>query len=268
MKVHFADSGCFANAKLLSNCGVRYTLQTYHQIAKNNDKLAESYSYLNEKFRHLIIDSGLFSIMFGCDKDKPFNEKIAYAWMARYINYIKLSDFTNASFVECDVQKKLSSEIAWEFRKYMKSQLPDKQLINVYHLEDGNPDKLIEYSNYLAISIPELKFNISRPEMLKLCRYITRKAVSKGSKIHLLGCTDLKILKEFSFCYSCDSTNWSFQTRTTNLFSTSQIKKVSKDNLKSMGKLYENKNTNSDEIHYGVIKMLLMDYTKHAGDQN
>lgn len=268
MKVHFADSGCFGNAKLLSNCGVRYTLQTYHQIAKKNDKLSESYDFLNNKFRHIIIDSGLFSIMFGCDKNKPFNEKIATDWMNKYINYIRNAPFKNASYVECDVQKKLSKETAWEFRRYMKAQLPDKQLINVYHLEDGNPDSLIEYASYIAISIPELKFNISRNEMLKLCRYITRKATNKGIKIHLLGCSDLKMLKEFSFCYSCDSTNWSFQTRTTNLFSTSQIKKVSKDDLKKMGKMYENKNTNADEIHYGVIKMLLMDYTKHAGDQN
>ena len=70
------------------------------------------------------------------------------------------------------------------------------KILNVYHLEDGNPDKLIDFSDYICVSVPELRFNVSRKELLRITRYISQKAVAKNKKVHLIGCTDLKMMKE------------------------------------------------------------------------
>ena len=80
MKVHFADTGYFRFSDMLLHAGVKYVLQTFFSIEptlKNGDKT--NYEKVN-RFKHVIIDSGLFSILFGCAKDKPFNEKICNEW--------------------------------------------------------------------------------------------------------------------------------------------------------------------------------------------
>ena len=66
--------------------------------------------------------------------------------------------------VEVDCQKILSPEIAWKFRKEMKRLLPDNRIINVFHLEDGKKglDRLIDFSDYIAISVPELRIHKNR----------------------------------------------------------------------------------------------------------
>lgn len=262
MKVHFADANSFGNADAFLKCGVKYTLQTFHQIEKNNGRLAFDYDVLN-KFKHIIIDSGLFSIMFGCDKDKPFDESFAKTWLEKYISWIKQSKFNNASFVECDVQKKLGPDKAWEFRERMRAELPDRSIINVYHLEDGNPDKLIDFSTYIAISIPELRYNVSRAELKSITSYISRKAVSKGKKVHLLGCTELKLMKDFSFCYSCDSTSWSAGAR----FGSFKTKTFGNIHVDKAREYFGKDGINKFNKVAHCVDLILEDYKKYAGDQ-
>jgi len=263
MKVHFADMGCFNNADALINTGVKYTLQTFHQIHKAKYKLSFDFEYLNQ-FRHLIIDSGLFSIMFNYDKNVVFDSVFAEKWQFDYIQWIKTSRFKNASFVELDVQKKLGPDYAWDLRYRLRAELPDTQIINVYHLEDGNPDKLIEYANYIAVSIPELRFNVSRKELLSITNYITSKAVSKGKKVHLLGCTDLKLMKQFDFCYSCDSTSWMAGSRF-GVFKSKITGPLHVDVARdTFGKRGRNK---LHAIAY-CAGIMLEEYRKYAGDQS
>lgn len=263
MKVHFADMGCFNNADALIDCGVKYTLQTFHQIHKNKGKLSFSYDFLNQ-FRHIIIDSGLFSIMFGCDKDKHFDASVAENWQRDYIDWIKTSDFKNASFVELDVQKKLGPDYAWDLRERIRSALPDKSIINVYHLEDGNPDKLIDFSHYIAVSIPELRFNVSRKELIGITSYISSKAKSKGKKVHLLGCTDLKLMRQFDYCYSCDSTSWMAGSR----FGTFKSKITGPIHVDvARSKLGFKGRNKLNQIAY-CANIMLEEYKLYAGDQS
>jgi hypothetical protein len=265
MKVHFADCHTpFRGAQCFLDAGVRYTLQTFYGIHKNKHRLAYGYDVLN-KFQHIIIDSGLFSIMFGCEAGTTFGEKEARAWFEEYVGWINQSQFKNASYVECDVQKKLGVEAAWEYRKEMKARIAGKgTVINVYHLEDGNPDKLIDFADYIAVSIPELRFNVSDKERYQITRYITSKAHAKGKRIHLLGCTEKKMMREFSFCYSCDSTSWSSGFRYGHLKNeTLDITKMS-DIEKIAGEKYEKKR---ERETYMSAALLMMEYRKYAGDQ-
>lgn len=204
MKIHFAGSDGNRVNQLLYRCGISYRLNSYHYIKKQKD-----FDYrLLDQFEHSIVDSGLFTLMFGGDKSSDMSEADFVTYMIEYCDWINKNNWQNTSFVECDVQKKLSSETAWEFRKEMRALVKKGTVVNVYHLEDGNPDDLIDFADYIAVSLPELRFNLSDRERFDLTKYIATKATLKGKRVHLLGCTEKRYLEYFSFCFSCDSTSW------------------------------------------------------------
>ena len=82
------------------------------------------------------------------------------------------------------------------------------RIINVFHLEDGQEglDRMIEFSNYIAISVPELRFMNKKEYLYRLASYIKNKKPSID--IHLLGFTEKTNLEKLKFCSSCDSSSW------------------------------------------------------------
>lgn len=205
MKVYFA--GYAPAAEALDDAGVMYALDSFYVLRKsNNEKAIEHVGRMNAK-QGAIIDSGLFTLMFGAEAGGELTEEFFEKWQHDYIAFIKGTGFEGI-VVECDVQKKISTEYAWELRKRFKKDLPDNEQINVYHLEDGNPDKLIQWSDYIAVSIPELRLNVGRKERYRITSYISRKALAAGKKVHLLGCTEVDMMRRFRYCTSCDSTSW------------------------------------------------------------
>jgi len=266
MKVHFADTGYFRFSDMLLHAGVKYVLQTFFSIEptlKNGDKT--NYEKVN-RFKHVIIDSGLFSILFGCAKDKPFNEKICNEWKEKYISYINASKFTNAHFVELDVQKRLGVEAAWELRREMKARINKGGMISPYHLEDGNPDKLIDFSDYIAVSVPELRFAVTRKELISITTYITRKAQAKGKRIHLLGCTEKKLMHQFNYCTSSDSLSW----QSASLYGHFKSELAGNHRTNVLSKLNEKIGPfekKAQRMNYLSACMLLAEYKKYAGDQ-
>jgi hypothetical protein len=201
--------------------------------------------------------------MFGAKKGVPLDEKFIHDWQDDYAKTINASNYRH-SIVECDVQKVLSPEFAWEMRRRFKQQVKNT-VINVYHLEDGNPDKLIDFADYIAVSIPELRFNVSRKELLSITSYIARKATMKGKRVHLLGCTDKQMMKDFSFCFSCDSTSWKSGDRYNNHQSES-FGRMSVNQMKQ-NKLPEFSSVAQSNFYYQAITKL-EDYKRQAGDQS
>lgn len=167
--------------------------------------LKQNQHYMN----HIIQDSGLFTLMFGAKKGETQTKESLTIWQNKLIKFVKQNKLS-CTCVEIDCQKVLGVKEAWYFRERMKNLLPNKQ-INVFHLEDGldGLDALIDFSDYIAFSIPELR--IAKP---KTFRQLTRKLVThtKNRKpeidIHLLGCTDKIMLQQNTECTSSDSTSW------------------------------------------------------------
>lgn len=161
------------------------------------------YSTLN----HLIQDSGLFTLMFGSQKSAKKDAALINKW---YDGLVRFTTEHGApcTCVECDCQKVLGVDAAWDFRERMQRDLPNNRIINVFHLEDGMKglDRLIEFSEYIAISVPELRFAGKKNWVPTLARYIKTKKPSID--LHLLGCTEMGLLHECRFATSADSTSW------------------------------------------------------------
>lgn len=216
IKIHFAGSdNTQCRLAGLKAANVNYRLFTCYPFInrkrpRDDMRIRGFFEARVPMFEHVIMDSGLFTLMFGADSGKAKDEAAVEGWQDRIVRFVDANGIT-ASVVECDCQKIVSPEYAWELRRDLKRRLPNHEVINVFHLEDGKAGflQLVEFSDYIAISVPELR--IAQPKSYRgtvsaLARLARR--VKPGIKIHLLGCTELELLKRNSFCTSADSSSW------------------------------------------------------------
>lgn len=217
IKVHFAGSdGELIFHAALQAAGVRYRLYScfpFIDKRQPGESLELPPDHIirvqDREMEHVIQDSGLFTLMFGAGKNRKVDHDYLIRWQDKLIAFV-LENKLKCTCVEIDCQKLLGVEEAWWFRKRMKELLPNRQ-INVFHYEDGKAgfDRLIDFSDYIAISVPELR--IVKPKSYKkaavqLAKYA--KSKKPDIDIHMLGCTEYSMLKDISFCTSADSTSW------------------------------------------------------------
>jgi hypothetical protein len=216
IKVHFAGAEQIDHSWLLHKIPINYFLFTVfpfiaHQVGIKPFPILVKKLFVPKELekisKHLIMDSGLFTLMFGAhagNRDKSFLDKY-FELLIEFIQTNKLS----CTCVEIDCQKVLGPDAAWEYRHKMRDILANRQ-INVFHIEDrqNGLDRLIEFSNYIAISVPEIRIvkKNHKEAVYQLACYIKNKKPSID--IHLLGCTETELLKRCRFCTSSDSTSW------------------------------------------------------------
>lgn len=217
LKVHFAGLENLDFASVICECSkVNYTLFTAFpfisemlgiKCMKMGTCTYKSIRYNDTQPLHTIMDSGIYSLCFGSHKELKKDRKLFDKWYEGLVALVKENKYTG-TVVEVDCQKVLGPDIAWEYRKRIAKDLPDNRIINVFHLEDKleGLDRIIDFSSYIAISVPELRFNKKKGYVQSLAKYIKNKKPSID--IHLLGCTENKLLRELNFCSSADSTSW------------------------------------------------------------
>lgn len=226
IKVHFAACENVNQFNCIMALGGKYSLYTVYPFLerrlfeKSNSPIIPC-QYKNDilkipdfiisNSRHCIQDSGLFTLMFGSQKGEK-SKRFIDNWYNALIEFT-LKYNTGATVVEVDCQKLLGPAVAWEYRERMKIDLPNHRQINVFHIEDGikGLDRMIEFSNYIAVSVPELRFAKKKSHIVPLVNYIKNK--KPDIDIHLLGCTDISILKQLRFCSSCDSSSYTSGVR-------------------------------------------------------
>lgn len=297
IKVHFAGAESLIRSNIILNvCESKYSLFTIFPYLCNEFGIKHGYQNKNTEYseiaklnyqnsKHTIQDSGLFSLMFGAYKGKK-DEAFITKWYEKLVEVTRSGNF-QGTVVEVDCQKVLGVKKAWEFRKKMKQDLPNNRQINVFHKEDGQKglDKLIEFSDYIAISVPELRALGKKQHTERLAHYIKNKKPSID--IHLLGCTENNLLKKLSFCTSADSTSWVSLNKfgwfkyndgkTTHTIKKSNINKSTletKYGRKIKQALIDSRVKISDSLEYYhqcdamQIDYLIKQYTYYAGNQS
>lgn len=288
IKVHYAGSEVQSQFLAVTNLGVRYSLYTCFPFVekmvfgktkcpiiplkwqKGNESI-DIPRYIAKNSRHTIQDSGLFTLMFG-GRSRADNSQIITKWYDSLIEFT-LNHGAPVTCVEVDCQKILGVEKAWEFRERMKHDLPNNRIINVFHLEDGHKglDRLIEFSDYIAISIPELRFCGRKNYVPKLACYIKKKKPSID--IHLLGCTEKGLLEKCKFCTSSDSTSyisglrygWIGDHHQKNIKTESVKKLVGIKKWNIINEYMNERNTNCICLQIEMLKRM---YQKAAGSQD
>lgn len=290
VKVHFAGSENYEFAYILHDAGVNYFLFTVLPFIMDRFNIKwgritcckDKYSYLElpKISKHTIMDSGLFTLMFGACKNLKPDEKFIRQYKDAIVQLINDNKAYGITCVECDVQKLLGVDLAWDLRKEMRRQLPNNRIINVFHYEDGKRglDSLIDFSEYIAISVPEqriIKPKTYKEDTYRLASYIKNR--KPEIDIHLLGCTERSMLKQISFATSSDSTAWQQVNRYGGIlgYRTSQIKeskvREGAENIKMLLEQLGIEPTDKRIRYYYYFwmagKLLKAEYAKAAGSQ-
>ena len=298
IKVHFAGCEQVAFSECCLEAGAHYMLFTVFGFickqfgiscfpctgAKESPSRIRILKSQMRDYRHVIMDSGLFTLMFGAKAGKR-DEKFICAWMEALCRFVHENDI-RATCVEVDCQKILGVEEAWRMRERMRAMLPDRRMINVFHMEDGKKglDRLIEYADYIAISVPELRrhygFGVAHEKaVVRLAHYIKN---SKPSiDIHLLGCTDKNLLRLCNFCTSADSTSWQEMNRYGSMMLLGKRRHVSNIIPKALSPIKErlrerftqrgiriSKNEDYFARYVVCVQCCMLDYERAAGDQS
>jgi hypothetical protein len=211
IKIHFAAMENMSHLQALKTMGVSYGLYSAFPFVfkkifgkGTNIEDVKKIESINKAMIHTIQDSGLFSLLYGSKKGFC-NKNTVYKWYDALVEWT-LEHNQDVAVVEIDCQDVLGTEIAWDLRYKLRSDLPNNRIINVFHLSDGvkGLDRLIEYSDYIAVGSGSPSDSSST--MYEVSSYIKNK--NPDIDIHLLGCTINNTLKKCSFCTSADSTTW------------------------------------------------------------
>lgn len=286
IKVHFAGAeqtdfsyclakGANVNYFLFTVFGfIAHKLNIKHGGFWKGKPIFQEFAFLNT--RHSIMDSGLFTLMFGAHAGQR-TEKEVEIWYNSLVEFV-IENKVQSTCVEVDCQKILGVESAWKYRERMKKDLPNNRQINVFHKEDGQKglERMIEFSDYIAISVPELRALKQKKYTYHLAHFIKNKKPSID--IHLLGCTEKQMLKDLSFCSTSDSTSWLQINRYGNLGGFKE-KNIDRNKMKEFEKIVIDmghrygKELNSNRLRY-YSKLILSAkynkqiYTEYAGPQD
>lgn len=289
IKVHFAACEVMNQFLAVKELGVNYGLYTAYPFVERlvfgkgkapimplkwmkENPYKDIPKFIMDNMKHVIQDSGLFTLMFGSQQGKK-DESLINKW------YDGLVRFTNdyskgVTMVEVDCQKVLNPAKAWEFRERLRNDCPNNRIINVFHLEDGQKglDRLIEFSDYIAISVPELRIAGKVNFVPSLAAYIKKKKPSID--IHLLGCTELKILSQCRFCTSADSTTWTagkrygfLEQKHISSINTEKVKRCFGEDIYARVQEYNKKDYNTNFLLLNIEK-LKHTYEKVCGCQD
>ena len=187
-------------------------LTTFFKHQKGfNQNWIDWYNKTNKEGASWIMDSGLFTMMFGAGSGETYNEKDLLEYTYNYLNQVKGINYKDY-IVEMDVHKVLGVDKLKKFRGIFEKEYDIEKTIYVWHKEEGQDgfDKLCKRYPYIAISIPELRKVLKGKNALhKTVSHMIGRAnkINPNIKIHLLGCTQQGLMEQSGY-YSSDSTSW------------------------------------------------------------
>lgn len=161
-----------------------------------------------------ILDSGLFSMMFGSEQQGSFDYAMLSDYAKRYVADVKAWGWKHA-IVECDAQKILGVKETERLRDevFRPSGL---EVIYVWHVPDGEEAlaRLARTEKRIALSIPELRIVTGGtfrnpgglPVKKMLIRLLSIIRANGNPRVHLLGSTEQSLVDLPA--ESSDSTSW------------------------------------------------------------
>lgn len=209
-------AGCESTQYLLTAylTGCRSFLTSYYHLLYKS-KPSDTFISLYNNTKHetnFIMDSGLFTMMFGAGKNNTYDHTYLWNYTKQYIQTMKDIDF-HGYIVEADVHKLLGIEKLQDYRQLFCDTWGVDRTIFVFHIEEGldNWYKLAQQYKYIAISIPELRIVYKDKSHLlpKLIKQMVLQAnqVNPNIKIHLLGNNQPNLMMQKGYT-TADSTSW------------------------------------------------------------
>lgn len=214
MNIHLAGLEKTGFITSVGLSGHKYGLLSYFHMNRNPEKeRRRCIDLINEFDLDVIVDSGLFTMMFGAGKGKAYDMAAMVEYTKKYIEEVSAYGLKKFRVVECDVHKILGMKEVFELRKHFKG--AGIETIYVWHKQEGI-DGLLALADeaYIALSVPELRILFKQSEsqyQAGVFNLLSKLKRHRGAlpmpKVHLLGNT-VEITMRTSVAFSCDSTSW------------------------------------------------------------
>lgn len=217
MNIHLAGMEHIHFTRVVCASGHKFGLCSYFYLTSlNSDILAEQVDMINRSEISMILDSGIFSMMFGAESGRAYDLQFMLDYAHKYIAFAKKLGIKNLISVEMDAHKILGMEAVFELRKLFKDAgIPT---MYVWHIEEGIDGllKLATEEKHIAIGAPELRKFFKgkhigyKTGIFSLLAKIERRCIVAGvplPKIHILGNT-VEATMRTRVGFSCDSTSW------------------------------------------------------------
>lgn len=215
MKIYCACNG--SNAAVPYLVGMRVLCSYWYMRGNQRPK---ELMYMDDES---IMDSGLFSLMFGSEKGTLPETFEAYEeYTKQYLEDVDKWGY-KGFLVESDVHRLLGMDAVHRLRELYEPF--GNRVIYVWHMPEGRDGlrKLAVERDYIAISVPELRMISSKgnatlstikvvPGLLNEIADACSKAGVRMPRVHLLGGT-VKSLMQGILAYSSDSTSWLYGVR-------------------------------------------------------
>lgn len=219
MRIHLANNRAPSKDVILGLMAQHpYRLVSYF-YAKDLADPGNQLRRLVSNDRDMVMDSGLYSFMFGSEQGKMPSTYEAYRdYTRRYLDDLDKWG-VDCFLVEADTQRLLGMEATLRLREEFAPL--GSRVMYVWHYPEGFDGlvKLAQEKDYICLSIPELRMIASggksamgHPAKVgSLCtdllRRVHKACGDRPPRIHLLGCTVMEMI-ETRLAWSCDSTSW------------------------------------------------------------
>jgi len=174
--------------------------------------ILESFYYVDEDterllpyFGDFLLDSGAFTFMQGNHKGKINWDE----YVERYASFINKNKIEK--FFELDIDSVVGYDEVLRLRKKLEK-LTGRQSIPVWHISRGYAEFLKIAEEYPYIAVGGIVSKEIKPDKYGVFPKMIQDAHKRGSKIHGLGFTNLKLLPQIHFD-SVDSTAWTTGNR-------------------------------------------------------
>jgi hypothetical protein len=189
-------------------------LLSYYHLAGKQHRIPADFKSEYHSFKKgntsFIMDSGLFTMMFGAGSNQTYEVKELEEYTERYLANVKEMQYEDY-IVEMDVHKLFGLKELAKFRKRFVNNYPIDKTIFVWHIEEeiDGWQQMCQTYPYVAISVPELRIVLERKFLKGFIQKMVAEAhkINPQIKIHLLGCTSHTLLSQPGY-YSADSTSW------------------------------------------------------------
>ncbi len=215
MRIFLAGSESVDHSEVLAALKYPYRLCSYLAMRDGEKSRQAILQYANDG-SEWIMDSGLFSFMFGSRKGELKTRQDYWAYAERYLREADEWHWPHV-IVECDVQRVLDVGTCNDLRDqlFRKS---GREVMYVWHLPEGEGGlrELASRELRIALSVPELRAVYSgggfsggqkvRAALIRLLAIIRESDGPAGQQVHLLGNTERVLLTLPAD--TCDSTSW------------------------------------------------------------